>query len=101
MHARVLMCGGISGYNATDPVPGPANLMNLIGCRARMEGFLVVDYLDRSHIAVPDLLNWVNSGELKFAEDVQEGFDNIPDTFTRLFTGKNLGKQLLKLGDPV
>ncbi|MBT4493833.1 MAG: NADP-dependent oxidoreductase [Gammaproteobacteria bacterium] len=100
MRARVLMCGGISGYNATEAIPGPSNLMNLIGSRAHMEGFLVVDYLDRSHIAVPELLNWVNSGELKYEEDIQEGFENIPDTFTRLFTGKNLGKQLLKLGDP-
>ena len=100
MHARVVMCGGISGYNATAPVPGPSNLMNLIINRARMEGFIVIDYLDRSHIAIPELLGWIANGELIHQEDIQEGFENIPDTLNRLFTGRNIGKQLLKIADP-
>jgi NADPH-dependent curcumin reductase CurA len=97
MHARVVLCGGISGYNATKPIPGPANLMNLVIMRARMEGFIVIDYMDRAHTAVPELLGWISAGELVFQEDIQEGFKNIPATLTRLFTGKNVGKQLLKI----
>lgn len=100
MKARVVLCGGISAYNATEPVPGPANLMNLVINRARMEGFIVIDYMDRTHIAAPELMGWVQSGELKHQVDLQEGFENIPDTLNRLFTGKNLGKQLLKIADP-
>ncbi len=100
MRARVVLCGGISAYNATEPQPGPVNLMNLVIMRARMEGFIVIDYMDRSHIAVPELLGWINSGEIVHQEDVQEGFENIPDTLNRLFTGRNLGKQLLKIADP-
>jgi len=100
MHARVVLCGGISGYNATKPVPGPANLMNLVIMRARMEGFIVIDYMDRSAQAVQDLLGWMEQGELVHQEDIQEGFDNIPDTLNRLFTGRNIGKQLLKIADP-
>ena len=99
--SRVVLCGGISSYNATEPVPGPSNLMNLVITRSRMEGFIVIDYMDRTHIAVPELLGWINAGELKYQEDIQEGFDNIPDTLTRLFTGANQGKQLLKIADPV
>lgn len=100
MHARIVLCGGISAYNATEPQPGPANLMNLVIMRARMEGFIVIDYMDRMDIAIPDLLGWINSGELVHQEDIQQGFENIPDTLNRLFTGKNLGKQLLKIADP-
>ncbi len=100
MRARVVLCGGISAYNATEPQPGPKNLMNLVIMRARMEGFIVIDYMDRSHIAIPELMGWVQSGELVYKEDVQEGFENIPDTLNRLFTGKNLGKQILKIADP-
>jgi len=100
MKARVVLCGGISAYNAVEPQPGPANLMNLVIMRARMEGFIVIDYMDRMHIAIPDLLGWIQSGELVHQEDIQEGFENIPDTLNRLFTGKNLGKQLLKIADP-
>ena len=65
-----------------------------------MKGFIVLDYMDRIHIAVPELLGWIASGELVYNVDIQEGFENIPDTLNRLFMGKNLGKQLLKLGDP-
>jgi NADPH-dependent curcumin reductase CurA len=101
LRARVVMCGGISGYNATQPIPGPANLMNLVTTRSRMEGFIILDYMARAPEAVKELLGWIAAGELKFQVDVQEGFDNIPDTLQRLFTGKNLGKQLLKIADPV
>jgi hypothetical protein len=101
MHARVVLCGGISAYNATEPVPGPANLMNLIIMRARMEGFIVIDYMDRAAEAVQELLGWIASGDLKYQVDLQQGFENIPSTLQRLFTGQNLGKQLLKIADPV
>ena len=101
MRARVVLCGGISAYNATEPVPGPANLINLVIMRARMEGFIVIDYLDRAMEAVTALSGWIATGELKYQEDIQEGFENIPDTLNRLFTGQNIGKQLLKIADPV
>jgi len=100
MRARIVLCGGISAYNATEPVPGPSNLMNLVVMRARMEGFIVLDYMDRAGEAAMELAGWVQSGELVHREDVQEGFENIPDTLNRLFTGKNIGKQLLKIADP-
>ena len=100
MRARVVLCGGISSYNATEPVPGPANLMNLVVMRGRMEGFIVIDYMHRAAEAIAELMGWIGGGELKYQVDVQEGFDNIPDTLNRLFTGQNLGKQLLKIADP-
>ena len=65
-----------------------------------MEGFIILDYLTRSGEAIQNLLSWIRSGELKYKVDMQEGFENIPDTLQRLFTGKNFGKQLLKLADP-
>jgi NADPH-dependent curcumin reductase CurA len=100
LKSRVVLCGGISGYNATEPVPGPTNLMNLVVTRARMEGFIVLDYMDRAGIAIQDLLGWIKEGKLQFQVDVQEGFENIPETLNRLFSGKNKGKQLLKIDDP-
>ena len=100
MKARVVLCGGISGYNATEPQPGPSNIMNLVIMRARMEGFIVIDYMSRASEAVQELMGWVQSGQLQYQVDVQEGFENIPDTLNRLFTGQNRGKQLLKIADP-
>ena len=100
MKARVVLCGGIANYNATEPQPGPTNLMNLVVMRARMEGFIVIDYLDRFGEGAAALAGWMQSGELVHRDDVQEGFENIPATLNRLFTGKNIGKQMLKIADP-
>ena len=100
MRARVVLCGGISGYNATAPIPGPSNLMNLVIMRARMEGFIVIDYMDRAGQAIEELMGWIQAGDLVYQVDMQEGFENIPATLTRLFTGQNIGKQLLKIAEP-
>jgi NADPH-dependent curcumin reductase CurA len=98
--ARVVLCGGISGYSATTPPPGPNNLMNLVIRRGRMEGFIVIDYVARFGEAIPKLLAWVTEGRIAHEEDVQRGLENAPATLRRLFEGKNLGKQLLEIAAP-
>jgi len=96
-NARVVLCGGISQYNAEDSVVGPRNYLNLVTRRGRMEGFIVTDYIQDFPTGVKDLFQWVQEGKLKYKTDLQEGFENIPTTFLRLFSGANNGKQLLKL----
>jgi NADPH-dependent curcumin reductase CurA len=100
IRARVVMCGGISGYNEKEPPPGPRNLMNVIIKRARMEGFIVIDYVPRFPAAVEEIAGWVGAGKIVHLEDIQEGIENAPETFLRLFKGLNTGKQLLKIGEP-
>jgi hypothetical protein len=68
--------------------------------RCTLQGFLLLDYLARAREAIEELSKWIASGELVHAEDIQEGFENAPRTFQRLFRGENLGKQLLKIADP-
>jgi len=92
-----MLCGGISGYNATEPQPGPRNILNLVVQRATMQGFLVLDYLPESQEAVEKLAGLVMEGKIKHLEDIQEGLENCPQTLNRLFTGENFGKQMLKL----
>lgn len=98
--ARIVLCGGISSYNEETPPPGPRNYLNMIAQHARMEGFLVFDYLPRFREALQQLGDWIRRGELAYREDIQHGFENAPRTFLRLFEGKNIGKQLLKIADP-
>ena len=98
--ARVVLCGGISIYNVKEPPPGPKNYLNLLIQRARMEGFIVLDYAERFGEATEQLAAWVKEGKIRFEEDIQTGFENIPRTLLRLFEGKNLGKQLLELAEP-
>ncbi len=95
-HARVVVCGGIARYEDARPT-GPANYFNIVFRQATMEGFLLRGYESDYEIARGRLKDWLASGALVHREDVQEGFDNIPSTLLRLFSGANLGKQLLRL----
>lgn len=97
VHGRIVLCGGISAYNATRPEPGPRNLLALVGKSARMEGFIVFNYRDRYGDAIAEMGMWLSEDKIRIATDLQEGIENAFSTFTRLFEGKNLGKQLLKL----
>ena len=45
-------------------------------------------------------MGWAAAGDITYQVDVQECFDNIPRTLQRLYTGENVGKQLLKIADP-
>ena len=98
LHARVVICGAISQYNATDSVKGPANYLSLLVNRARMQGMVVFDYAARYGEAAADMATWLAQGRLKSREDIVEGFDGFPDALLRLFRGENTGKLLLKVG---
>ncbi len=102
LRARIVLCGGISSYNAEDlsKMHGLRNYMQLTVMRARMEGFIILDYAPRWGEGVAALGKLIAEGKLKTVEDVQHGFENCPATLRRLFEGKNVGKQLLKLTAP-
>ena len=100
VHARVAVCGQISLYNATEQPVGPRKLPTLITKRARVEGFLVSDFQPRWGEAIEQLAGWLDDGSLQYRETVTEGLENAPDAFLGLFEGANLGKQLVKVGEP-
>jgi len=99
-HGSIALCGAISAYNDLEPTPGPNNLMILVARRIRMEGFIMLDYLSRLDEFNTEFGTWFMEGKIKTREDIQQDFANIPATLSRLFAGKNSGKQLLKLADP-
>jgi NADPH-dependent curcumin reductase CurA len=95
--ARVVICGSISAYNAETRPPGPANYYNIVQKRARMEGFVILDYLPHAAEAVADLVKWIGEGHITWEVDIQKGFENAPQTLLRLYSGSNFGKQLLEI----
>jgi hypothetical protein len=96
--ARIAICGGISAYNATERMPGPAHYMSLLVNRARMEGFLVFDYADRFPEATADMLARIEAGTLVAREHVVTGpLEAFNDTLLMLFSGANTGKLVLAL----
>jgi NADPH-dependent curcumin reductase CurA len=96
LKARIVLCGGISQYGAAE-VRGPANYLSMISARARMEGFVVIDYLDRADEAIAGIGKIAMTGKLKSKLDVVEGLENFPEALRRVLSGKNFGKQLLKV----
>ncbi|QDA58289.1 NADP-dependent oxidoreductase [Thermomonas aquatica] len=98
MHARVVICGAISQYNATEGVKGPSNYLSLLVNRARMQGMVVFDYAPRYGEAAREMGLWLAQGKLTSREDIVAGFDTFPDALLKLFRGENTGKLLLKIG---
>ncbi|ARS26577.1 NADP-dependent oxidoreductase [Sphingomonas sp. KC8] len=99
LFGRIVLCGAISGYNDVTPSPGPRNLMNLVRQRAVMRGFILLDHLDQAPAAMAELGQWVGEGRIRHRDDIQVGFENVPQTFLRLFRGENRGKQLLRIDE--
>jgi hypothetical protein len=97
--ARVAVCGQIAHYNDERVPTGPRKLPLLIASRAKVEGLLVSDYATRFDAARDQLETWVASGELDHRETVVEGLENAPDAFLGLFSGDNVGKQVVRVAE--
>jgi NADPH-dependent curcumin reductase CurA len=99
MRGRVVLCGAISGYNDMRNMRGPRNYMNLLVMRGRLEGFIVTDFAAKFGEAVGQLATWAKEGRIKDRVDVAEGLESASAALRRLFTGANVGKQLIKVAD--
>jgi NADPH-dependent curcumin reductase CurA len=96
--ARFALCGMISQYNATGAPEGPSNLILAVGKRLRLEGFIVSNHFDQFPEYLAQLAPWIASGQFKWSESIEEGIENAPKAFLKLFSGENVGKMLVKLG---
>jgi NADPH-dependent curcumin reductase CurA len=94
---RVAMCGAISQYNATEPVPGPRNLGNAVGKRLTLRGFIVSDHGDRMRAFAEEVGGLLRDGRIKHRETVVEGLERAPEAFIGLLRGQNTGKMLVRL----
>jgi NADPH-dependent curcumin reductase len=100
MHARIVMCGAISQYNATER-EGVANTSMLIVRRGQMKGFIVFDFASRYAEAHVELAAMVLDGRLAHQEHLVPGLEHAPDALNLLFTGGNHGKTLVVVDESV
>lgn len=101
MHGRIVLCGAISQYNAMQDAKGLTNTSMLIMRRARMEGFIVLDYAPRFAEAQLELAGMVHAGSLAHSEHLVVGLEHAPDALNLLFTGGNHGKTLVVVDEDV
>jgi NADPH-dependent curcumin reductase CurA len=100
MYARIVMCGAISQYNATER-DGVTNTSMLIMRRGQMKGFIVFDFARRYAEAHLELAAMVLDGQLVHQEHLVEGLEHAPDALNLLFTGGNHGKTLVVVDESV
>jgi len=96
---RIALCGAISQYNATEAVPGPANLVMAIGLGLTLRGFIVSHFDHMADDFRRDMSKWLEAGDITYQETVYDGIDRAPDAFIGLFTGANTGKMIVHLAD--
>ncbi|HWI71676.1 MAG TPA: NADP-dependent oxidoreductase, partial [Baekduia sp.] len=94
---RIALCGMISDYNNTEPTPGPSNMMQAVGKRLTMRGFIVTDHGARLRGLFEEVAPAVRDGRIQFRETIVEGLENAPQAFIDLLRGANTGKMLVKL----
>jgi len=96
LFSRVVVCGLIAEYNATEPY-GYKNMRAVLVNRIRMQGMIVFDWKERYGEALQALAGYLAAGRLKTRESVVEGLENAPRGLISLLKGGNFGKQLVKL----
>ncbi len=97
---RVVVCGMISMYNATEPVAGPSNLALVISKRLKIQGFIATDFASKIKEMVSNFTQWYRSGQLKYRVDVVRGLEAAPAAINKLFDGSNNGKLMVQVSDP-
>jgi hypothetical protein len=97
-NGRIVACGSIAGYNATEPQPGPRNLFMVVTKRLRMQGYIVFDHFDRWGAFLAEVAPLVADGTIGYRETIVEGIERAPEAFLALFAGENTGKMLVRVG---
>lgn len=95
--ARLVECGMIAQYNATEPPPGPRNIIMVVGKSLKMQGFIVTQFAHLQPQFLAQMGDWIAQGKLRWEETVKEGIDQAPAAFIGLFEGANMGKMLVRL----
>jgi NADPH-dependent curcumin reductase len=99
-YARVVSCGRISEYISGHSYR-LANWWRIGRQRARLQGFFIYDHVHRFADAEARMAGWIREGRLTYLEDVLDGIEQMPAALRRLFDGTNVGKQLVRVGEPL
>ena len=97
MHGRIAACGSISGYNATEPRPGPHNMNLIVGKRLTMRGYIVSDHAGQQAEFASRVAGWLREGLLHAPESITEGLENAPEAFIGMLGGANTGKAIVRI----
>ena len=97
--ARVPICGYISKYNSTDIMKAetPFHEMAKLNPVPEHRFFVNTEWFDEWADVTLELSALVEQGKMKYRETITEGFENAPQGLRDVLTGKNFGKQIIKV----
>ncbi len=99
---RILICGAMSSGYVDEKVAGPRdNFMQICVKMLSVKGILLLFYRDRLADGARQMGQWLAEGKIHMQENILEGFDKAPGLMDTMFTGKDPGKLILKIADPV
>ncbi|KAL0004207.1 hypothetical protein SO802_011768 [Lithocarpus litseifolius] len=96
IHGRIAVCGAASQLGLSMP-QGIHNLFNLISKSVKMEGFVQHNYLHLYPRFLEHVIGYYKQGKIVYIEDMHEGLESAPAAFVGLFSGKNVGKQVIRV----
>ena len=96
MHGRIIVCGMISEYNATELSPGP-NWLDINRKRLTVRGFVISDHMEHAREITQKLTELLVTGKLKYRAHTLRGIESAIQGINLLFTGENRGKLLVEL----
>ncbi len=96
IYGRVLICGLISQYNLRDAPPGP-NLGPVVSRRVQIKGLVVYDFEERREDFLSEAVPWFKAGKLHYKEEMHDGIVTAPKVFSRLMSGENFGKTIIRV----
>lgn len=97
--ARVPICGYISQYNSTDIMKAetPFHEMAKLNPVPEHRFFVNTEWFDEWANVTAELSALVQEGKVVYRETITEGFENAPQGLRDVLTGKNFGKQIIKV----
>lgn len=97
--ARVPICGYISQYNSTDIMKAetPFHEMAKLNPVPEHRFFVNTEWFDEWANVTAELSALVQEGKVIYRETITEGFENAPQGLRDVLTGKNFGKQIIKV----
>ncbi|KAM5580631.1 2-alkenal reductase (NADP(+)-dependent) [Rosa sericea] len=97
-HAKVSLCGMISGYNKLwTEREGVRNLLNLIGKQVKMQGYMVDSYFDRFGVFAKEMESHLKEGKIVSKIKIVHGIENFLESLGSLFTSSNIGKVVIQV----
>lgn len=99
MYGRVTVCGLIAHYNSSEEMPRIKNYPLILMNRLKIQGFIILDYMDRYPEAITAITQWMAEGKIKVQQDVVDGLENAVETVKKLYNGTNTGKLMVRVQD--